>query len=235
MPRLSVVIPTLNESKSKLFAQVLATYRNIDEVEVLIADGGSSDETLELAALAGAKVIDSHPKSRAERINAAVALAKASMVLINHPRSVLSPEGVRYLLQENDSLTWGGFTHSFDINHPFLRFTSWYSNEVRAKLRGIVYLDHCKFARKDLLDKVGSIPPVEIFEDTLLSKMLYQAAGKPSILPFVSKTSAIRFTENGMLKQGLLNQWMKISFYFGRDHRRMNRVYEGKIKLNSED
>lgn len=235
MPRLSVVIPTLNESKSKIFARVLETYRGMDEVEVILADGGSSDETLKLASQIGAKVIESDPKSRAERINTAVALSKASMVLINHPRSVLSPAGVRYLMQEQDSLTWGGFTHAFDINHPFLRFTSWYSNVVRAKLRGIVYLDHCKFARKELMDRVGSIPPVEIFEDTLLSKMLYQAAGKPRILPFVSETSAIRFTENGMLRQGLINQWMKLSFYLGRDHRRMNRVYEGKIKLNSED
>lgn len=238
MPKVSVIIPTLNEDRSGVFPLALESLMRskgmVDgDVEIIVSDGGSADSTINRAKEAGAKLIRSCSLSRAQRINDGVAAAAGEMILLHHPRSILDPKGIDFLLSNMDKLEWGGFSHCFDVAHPFLKFTSWYSNKIRARFGGIVYLDHCAFAKKSLLEDIGPIKPVEIFEDTLLSQMLLKASGAPVILPFESKTSAIRFVEKGFWRQGLINQWMKLGFYLGLDHKNMNRLYENKTRLNS--
>lgn len=232
-PLLSVVIPTLNETKSGVFPLVLEPYIGLQNIELIVCDGGSEDSTLEMAQRAGAKLVTGDFPSRAERINAGVKASAAEMVLINHPRSRLDVLGIAYLIANRGKLKWGGFTHAFDNEHFLLKFTSWYSNKTRAMKRNIVYLDHCKFARRELLEQALPLPHFEIFEDTILSKALFKAAGGPEILPFKSTTSAIRFTKNGVFKQALINQWLKIRFHLGGDHKKMNRLYEKKLDFNS--
>ena len=77
------------------------------------------------------------------------------------------------------------------------------------------------------------IPDVDIFEDTLLSQKL-QAFGDLQILPFNSMTSSIRFKKNGLLKQSLMNQWLKIAFMFNLSLENMNKIYEKGLALNSK-
>lgn len=76
------------------------------------------------------------------------------------------------------------------------------------------------------------IPPVEIFEDTELSLILRES-GRPTVLPFVSTTSAVRFRVNGLWRQALLNQRLKLQYLFGASHRRLNARYERGLRLNS--
>lgn len=224
----------MNESKTGIFQKVLDTYVGLEDIELIVSDGGSTDETLSIAEKAGAKIVRSHPSSRAQRINDGVRVSSASLVLLNHPRSVLERDAPLYLIENNSGLVWGGFRHKFDYAHPVLNFTSWYSNTIRPKTSGVLYLDHCKYIQKTLLEKIGPIPPVEIFEDTILSNMLKRVGGKPKILPFESLTSSVRFKKNGVFKQVLINQLLKIQFHLGKDHRSMNKLYERNTSLNTE-
>lgn len=232
-PLLSVVVPTLNETKSGIFPSVLEPFIGLENIELIVCDGGSEDSTVELAERAGAKIIQGDFPSRAQRINEGFKASRAEMVLINHPRSRLELLGVAYLIANRQNLKWGGFTHAFDHDHFLLRFTSWYSNKARAEKRNIVYLDHCKFARREFLSKALPLPEVEIFEDTLLSRALNKVAGAPEILPFKSLTSAARFKRNGVFRQAITNQWLKLRFHLGADHKKMNALYESKLDFNS--
>lgn len=183
-----------------------------------------------LSGVAGLELLEMPDgDSRAARLQAGIEAAKAELVLLHHPRSLVAADGLRWLVEHSGEVSWGGFTHSFDWSHPVLRFTSWYSNRVRARLKGIVYLDHCVFFQKSLLTR--PIPPVEIFEDTELSKILRES-GPPKVLPFFSTTSALRFRANGVLRQALLNQRLKFGYYLGMDDRAMNRRYERGLGLN---
>ncbi len=231
-PLLSVVVPTFNESKSGIFPSVLEPFIGLENIELIVCDGGSEDATLELAQGAGARVIKGDFPSRAQRINEGIKACRGDMVLINHPRSRVELLGLAYLIANREKLKWGGFTHAFDYKHILLRFTSWYSNRARARLRNIVYLDHCKFARKEYLDEALPLPHVEIFEDTILSQKLFKIAGKPEILPFKSLTSALRFRRNGVLRQALINQLLKLRFHLGADHKKMNKLYERDLNCN---
>jgi hypothetical protein len=73
---------------------------------------------------------------------------------------------------------------------------------------------------------------VEIFEDTELSKILLGFA-KPVILEQETITSAIRFVNNGIFKQALLNQYLKIAYYRKVSDKKMNKIYENKLNLNN--
>lgn len=171
--------------------------------------------------------------SRAERLNIGFHKSKGNIILLNHPRSLVEIKGLNYLASLSNrkdlSPEWGGFIHKFSMKHPLLNYTSWYSNRVRANLSGILYLDHCIYFHRDLW--IEDLPPIEIFEDTVLSRY-FKKHSRPKILPFTSETSAIRFEKNGVFNQLWLNQFMKICFYLGIDHKKMNKLYEKKIKLN---
>ena len=131
-----------------------------------------------------------------------------------------------------NEVTWGGLTHKFDVKHPLLKFTSWYSNMVRGRIREILYLDHCIFFKRSLLSEEAPVPEVDIFEDTLLSLKLKRISHL-EILPFISLTSSIRFTHRGIFFQAIVNQLMKVGYFLNFSDKWMNRLYEGSLRLNS--
>lgn len=228
---LSVVLPTYNEERNGFFNPILERLSSFREVETIIVDGGSTDQTRDLAQSMGFQVYQVHNSSRAERLNYGIEKARGNMILLHHPRSILDVGGLNDLI-EHPELFWGGFRHKFDYQHPLLQFTSWYSNEVRFSRSGIVYLDHCIFARKRILEAIGGVPEIAIFEDTELSKRLLSRFGHPVMIPYYSTTSSIRFRKNGFWRQSLMNQLLKVGYHLGLNLDKMNTWYEKKLRLN---
>lgn len=231
---LSVIIPTFNEIKNGQIETIIQSLILHSEIEIIIVNKNSTDGTAELVQkYSQIKLISTELNSRAARLNIGINAATGSMILLHHPRSILEIAGISYLKENHENLFWGGFTHEFDNDSSFFKFTSWYSNKIRGKLSQVFYLDHCIFAKASLLKEIGPIPEVDIFEDTLLSYKLRKIY-KPILLPFKSQTSAIRFNTNGIFKQVILNQILKIRFYLKANHRDMNKSYEKKTALNSK-
>lgn len=219
---LSVVVP-VHAQGGEWLPRILARLAEVPGLEVICAGDAPPPDA------GGARFVRVEGPSRGARLQAGIDAASHATILLHHPRSVVPAEGLRWLCERAGRAGWGGFTHAFDWDHPLLRFTSWYSNEVRAP-RGIVYLDHCVFFDRALLTR--PIPPVDIFEDTELSLILRES-GPPALAPFVATTSAVRFRANGPWRQALLNQRMKIAYLLGASHRGMNELYERGLGLNS--
>ncbi|MBO1254418.1 glycosyltransferase [Alteromonas sp. 5E99-2] len=229
---LSIVIPTLDESKTGYLKKILEAYSSLENCEIICVDGGSQDDTLAVIQSFNARLIQTDIRSRAGRQNEGIKAARFDMVLLNHPRSVVDIEGINALIKQRDSVQWGAFTHKFDVSHPLLVFTSWYSNFIRGGLRHIYYLDHCIFAQKQLLEKVGLVPDVDIFEDTDLCLRL-RKEGKAKRLAYLSETSAVRFVSNNLYKQAMLNQKLKWQYYLKSSDKSMNKRYEQGLELNT--
>jgi len=231
---LSVIIPTLNEMKNGYLQKIFPLLRSFeDQIEVICIDSFSVDGTKELIREYGFKMIQTDTTSRARRLNIGTKVSKGSLILLHHPRSIVEQRGIQYLIDHEKELTWGGFTHKFDHDHLLLRFTSWYSNSIRFDRKGIIYLDHCFFAQKALLEQVEFLPEIDIFEDTELSNRLL-SVDAPERLIFYALTSATRFLKRGIWKQAINNQKLKIQYFLNTDHKQMNKDYERDVDLNSK-
>ncbi|WP_280536525.1 S-layer glycoprotein N-glycosyltransferase AglJ [Halopenitus sp. POP-27] len=70
-PEVCVLLPTMNEAAT--IADVVADYRETGFENVLVVDGGSTDETRQLAAEAGARVIEQSGEGKGQAVREAVA------------------------------------------------------------------------------------------------------------------------------------------------------------------
>jgi len=232
---ISVILPTFNEIDSGYLSLIMSRLARLRQAEILVIDGGSTDGTVEFIAEHGVEVLSLPGSSRAARLNLGIEQSQGGMLLLHHPRSVIEPDDIKALrtLSDADQLTWGGFTHQFDSDHPLLRFTSWYSNHIRCDRSGIVYLDHCVFLSRAIKQSGIKIPDIDIFEDTELSKLLL-GFGRPVRLAAKARTSAIRFKRNGLWRQAFLNQLLKIAYHLHLSPDRLNRLYEKGLHLNKK-
>lgn len=230
---ISVILPIFNEQKSAYFKPILNQFKDDPFFDLIVIDGGSTDGTLEILDSYALRTTILKDSSRATRINEGVRQAQHEIILLLHPRTLISDEGIGYLKNHAKKIEWAGFTHQFDHPHWFLRYISWYSNNVRLKKKKIVYLDHCVIFKKHCL-KGQTLPDIPIFEDTVLSNILNKHY-TPERLPFIAKTSAIRFLHRGIFRQFLLNQFIKCLHHRGYDHTKINWLYERKLNLNQEN
>lgn len=230
-PKLSVVIPTHQEKGDSCLLDIATQYPyKIEEIEYLVIDHGTSQEILNLLSRDDFQVISVAPCTRASKLQQGYHKCRGEWVLFHHPRSLILPGGVETLLKKIGSAPrWGGFTHQFDQNHLGLRWTSFYSNHIRPRYSSILYLDHCLYFHRQLLDR--PIPDIPIFEDSEISKIL-RAHSRPHLLNHGVKTSAIRFNKKGFWHQAVLNQYLKIRYLMGSSFDEMNKLYEDKLNLN---
>ena len=229
----SVVLPCFNEARHGYLPEIL---KNLSEQagdkQLIAVVSPSEDDTLSIIQqFPVVNIIESTASNRAQRLNIGIEASRGEFVLLHHPATLL-PEKTA-LIQAASALEtaiWGGFTHGFDWEHWLLKFTSWYSTSVRSR-SGILYLDHCLFARRQALIEIGGVPNMDIFEDTALSLALKQL-GHPKILPGKIVTSARRFRDRGIYRQAALNQLLKVMYYAKLDPQRLNWLYERKSQIN---
>lgn len=229
----SVVLPCFNEARHGYLPKILENLSaQVGDKQLIAVVSPSSDDTLDMVRqFPSVEVLESKASNRAQRLNAGIEASRGEFVLLHHPATLL-PEKVA-LNQATAALetaVWGGFAHSFDWDRWLLRFTSWYSTEVRSR-SGILYLDHCIFARRQALVEIGGVPDMDIFEDTALSLAL-RPQGLPEIAVGKVVTSARRFRDRGLYRQAALNQLLKAMYHAKLNPQQLNRLYERKSQIN---
>ncbi|MFK8184850.1 MAG: glycosyltransferase [Phormidesmis sp.] len=239
---LSVVLPCFNESRHGYLPQILENLRGQKGNKQLIAVvSPSEDDTLRIIQqFPEIDIIEADASNRAQRLNIGIEASAGDSVLLHHPATLLPIEDA--FSQAEAALAeaaWGGFVHSFDMDHWLLRFTSWYSTQQRSHRQRILYLDHCIFARRQALVDIGGVPDMDIFEDTALSLALAQwgeqaglQKGAPAIATGKVITSARRFRDRGIYRQAILNQLLKFMYLTRQDPKKLNWLYESKSQIN---
>jgi len=228
---ISVVLSTNNEIRNNFLEKVLDSIKNQDfEYELIIVDNWSDDWTIELCSKYTDKIYELKNSNRAERLNLWFSKSIWDIVLFNHPVSILPTNTFLKIKNTIENSIWWAYSHSFDKSNFLYTFTSWYSNNIRAK-RWIVYLDHCIFAKREFLEKTDLFWNLDIFEDTYFSYNMRKFQ-KPIILQDKIITSNRRFEKRWFFKQSLINAYLKLWFLLWKNHKKMNKIYEEKEGFN---
>ena len=226
------IFSIFNEVKNDYFWRNVAFLREQRQTFVVV-DGGSTDGTLGKLSELAIPHQSLHQSTRGARFNLGLLHPHLGKIVFIHPRTLIPRDAVEALKEISPAYPWGAFTHCFDDSHFLLAFTSWWSNHVRGDIKGIYYLDHILWVEREFMDLVGGFPTDDIFEDTILCQKLLKRS-RPTRLHPIAVTSAIRFKKNGILKQSLLNQAMKLRFLFGSATSDINKSYEAGIELNGK-
>jgi rSAM/selenodomain-associated transferase 2 len=219
--RLSVVIPALNEANRVVGAIESA---RAPGVEVVVADGGSRDATRDLAAAAGALVVDS-PSGRAEQLAAGVRASSGDAILLLHADTRL-PAGFDRAVASalEDAGTIGGaFRMRFEEAGWALRIVEW-GVRLRVAIFGLPYGDQALFVRRGTLEAIGGIPRTPILEDLDLVKAM-RGCGRLALLDLPVTTSARRYHARGIATTLFRNAAAAAAWFFDVDRQRIANWY----------
>jgi len=216
-----VVIPALNEANRVVGAIESA---RAPGVEVVVADGGSRDATRDLAAAAGAHVVDS-PSGRAEQLAAGVRASSGDAILLLHADTRL-PAGFDRAVASalEDAGTIGGaFRMRFEEAGWALRIVEW-GVRLRVAIFGLPYGDQALFVRRGTLEAIGGIPRTPILEDLDLVKAM-RGCGRLALLDLPVTTSARRYHARGIATTLFRNAVAAAAWFFDVDRQRVANWY----------
>lgn len=204
---LSIILPTLNEA-----ATIAATVRSLrlggGDIEIIVADGGSTDGTVEQAALAD-RVLRG-PRGRAAQMNLGAEHARGDVLLFLHADCALEAgalAGVRDAFKTRKCQA-ACFTMRVAAEGFWYRCIDWCAS-ARVRLTGIVYGDQGLAIRARDFHALGGFPRVRFLEDVLFSKRL-RSRCRPQVLPWKVFVSPRRWQKHGLVRQTLRN-WTLLS------------------------
>jgi rSAM/selenodomain-associated transferase 2/rSAM/selenodomain-associated transferase 1 len=200
-PYLTVVIPTLNEAGT--IAAAIRRLRTPD-CEIIVADGGSRDNTVSLALSAGAQVIAA-PRGRALQQNTAALQASGRVLLFVHADTALPQDYASQVFEAlmPSGVSAGAFRFKTDFDHWSMRLIE-KAVRIRSTLFQMPYGDQALFMSKDIFERIGGFPHVPIAEDLFLVKRLARL-GRIAQARAAAVTSARRWRAIGVWRATLIN------------------------------
>lgn len=227
-PRCSVVIPTLNEADN--IGQTLRAAKVAfgAEAEYLVVDGGSTDQTVEAAAREGARVV-SGPLGRGLQLQAGAKAARGTVVLFLHADTRLPADAGMAIESAlaDPGVVGGSFRIGFDpADRPLPFPLRWLAPGInlRSWLFDTATGDQAIFARRAVLDGIGGVPPLPLFEDVRLYRAL-RKAGRVVLLRSIVLTSARRWRKAGPFRLILLHLLLRVLHTLGVPPARLAKLY----------
>jgi len=220
---ISIIIPTYNEQENIVSLLQTLTTRIGKQIEVIVVDGGSSDETvLRVADFDQVKLITSE-KGRAVQMNRGAQVSTHEVLFFVHADCKL-PEywyasistaikngkyiaGSFYLKLDKSGFWYGLYSRLSKIQHPL--FT---------------YGDQGLFVSKNAFEKIGGYPALPIMEDYEMMVRL-KKEGQVVKLSTPMTASARKFSKNGVVWQQLKNVMIVLCYSVGVSPARLARWY----------
>ena len=223
--KFSLIVPTLNEASS-ISAGLAALQPLRDRAEIIVADGGSSDNTVTLAEKWADRVVRS-PKGRARQMNLGAKLATGDVLIFLHADTFLPPDALdRIERQLETSGDWGRFDIQLSGNHFMFKIIAQLMN-WRSRLTGIATGDQALFVTKKAFVSAGGFPDIALMEDIALSKALKKIS-PPVCLKTKVVSSSRKWQQHGIIRTILLMWSLRLQYFFGADPDVLARRYYGK-------
>jgi uncharacterized protein len=213
---ISVIIPAYQE-EDRIEASLRSAMSGADEI--IVADGGSTDHTVEKATACGAKVIHA-PRGRAAQMNAGALAATGDRLVFLHADTLLPPGWADAVRSGPEA---GAFT--FSIAEPGTRYrqVEW---GVRQRCRwfSLPYGDQALFITRDLFIRMGGYAMQPIMEDVDLVRRV-KAQVPVTTLDLTVYTSSRRWQRHGWLTTTLIHQLLLTGSLIGVPYSTLSRLY----------
>jgi len=225
---ISVIVPTLNEAAA--LPKLLRALAAQDEAhEIIVADGGSADGTIALAAAAGARVVAA-PRGRGAQLAAGATAARGEILWFVHADTAVPYTAMRALKHALDraGVVGGNFRLLFDGGTRFARFMAAFYAAIRHL--GLFYGDSGIFVRRDIYEAAGGIRPLALMEDYDFVRRM-KRAGRIMCIRFPPLvTSSRRFA--GRNPAAIVSGWLAIHALFALGVRSevLARVYRSTVQ-----
>lgn len=220
---ISIIVPTLNEATN--LPVTLRPLARRPDVELIVVDGGSTDDTIPIARKFTPYVFLT-ARGRAAQMNAGARHATGDILLFLHADTFLLPGALDELLRRitGDGAVGGAF--DLNIDSPLRRM--WWIAKVasqRSRLLRAPHGDQAIFCWRQVFEEVGGYPEVPFKEDVIFARRL-RRAGRLTFLRTGLVTSARRWVANGVLKTTLVNWWVTFLSFLQISPRQLRRIYD---------
>ncbi len=221
---LSIIIPTLNAAAT--LERTLACINNYPaDKEIILADGGSTDETGQIAAGLGATFAAS-PRGRGPQLALGANRAQGEWLLFIHADTVLGDgwaETVNRFMANPEYRKKAGYFR-FRLNHDELvarlleGMVAW-----RCRILGLPYGDQCLLISRKFYYQIGGYSPLSIMEDVDIVRRISKS--RMVLLDADAVTSAERYLADGYILRSLRNLACLALYFIGLPPRLIARVY----------
>jgi rSAM/selenodomain-associated transferase 2 len=221
--KISVIIPTLNEAL--ILEKTITEVSRHSPHEIIIADGGSEDKTLEIAEKFGLAVVVNSP-GRAVQMNTGAQSATGDVLLFLHADSRVDEKSYQKMVavMDRENKVGGAFSLEIESDKPSLKIISAFAT-LRARHLNLVYGDQAIFVRTSVFHEIGGFPLVPICEDLDFYRRL-MAQGPTVVLEEKTFTSARRWVTEGIIFNSLRNSVITTLFLLGFSPRILSKWYQ---------
>lgn len=222
---ISIIIPTLNEEQ--LLGGLLASLGEYPGLEIIVADGGSRDRTLDIAGSFPVRIVQSLP-GRGHQLNAGARIANRPLLIFLHCDTRLPadfPDQVQLVLSRSCTVA-GAFRLHIDARGFGFRLVEWGAN-VRSCLFGLPYGDQAIFMKKQTFEIANGFPDQPLLEDLELIRSL-KRVGSIRITDAFVTTSARRWQKLGIVRTTLINQCVLVGYACGMKAEKLALLYRDK-------
>lgn len=230
--KLSIIIPVLNEA-----SQLRATLDPLRALqarghEVIVVDGGSTDDSAMIAREFVDRVLDS-TRGRARQMNAGAAAASGDVLLFLHADTRLPEQADALITQalSNDKISWGRFDVRLSGGQFMLRVVETLMN-WRSRISSIATGDQAIFVRRAVFVQLSGYPDIPLMEDIALCKLLKRLT-RPANLSAQVVTSSRRWEQRGILRTIVLMWRLRLAYALGASPQRLAQLYSQKPPCNS--
>lgn len=224
-PSISVVIPTLNAGGT--LARTIAALRQgagpVAIQEIIVSDGGSSDDTCNVAQELGASIVQG-PAGRGGQLARGAQVASGGRLLFLHADTVLSLDwgkrAASHMARADDPAV---FRLRFDNDSaPARRVAAWAN--FRTRFLGLPYGDQGLLISAVRYHAVGGFADIPLMEDVDIARKL---RGRVVLLKADATTSAARYQAEGWVRRGACNMGLLARYFAGADPVDLAKRYHG--------